>query len=151
MPRSVPSDELPLRTSYFRVLIGDRELGFSDISALSSVTSIAELPEETVHRYETVILRRAVTRSSELYDWRRRFTEKGEDRREVTIHQLDRPDGRIVNSWRLVGAWPCRWSGPVFNALNPQIAYEEIELAFHDLVWLKRRPKPSKHTTNSGG
>jgi hypothetical protein len=41
-----------------------------------------------------------------------------------------------VNAWRLVGAWPVRWSGPAFNAMTSELAFEELELTFADLVWL---------------
>jgi hypothetical protein len=122
-----------LGTSDFRVLIGRRELGFSNVSRLDSVTD-----DERGHRFETVVLRRALTRGSELYDWRRRIVEGRNDRRDVTIHQLEGPGGEIVNSWRLVGAWPCRWSGPAFDAAETGIAFEELELAFDDLVWLEK-------------
>jgi phage tail-like protein len=127
-----------LRTSYFRVLIDERELGFADVRQLTSVTDLTAPAGERPHRFETVILRRALTRSSELYDWRRRIVDGDDDRRVVTIHQLQSPGGRIANSWSLVGAWPCRWSGPAFNALDSSVAYEELELAFDDLVWLEQ-------------
>ena len=65
------------------------------------------------------------------------------DRRLVTIHQLDSAGGRIVNSWRLEGAWPCRWSGPAFNAAGNDIAMEELELAYDDLVWVAEPETPS--------
>ena len=45
-----------LRTSYFRVLIGDRELGFAEITPLTSRT------EDERQRFDTVVLRRALTR-----------------------------------------------------------------------------------------
>ena len=47
----------------------------------------------------------------------------------------------MVNAWRLVRAWPCRWSGPAFDALRADIAFEEIELRFDDLVWLDHGTK----------
>jgi phage tail-like protein len=125
-----------LRTSYFRVLIGDRELGFSEITPLTSRTD-PERPKEHRHRFETVVLRRALTRSSELYEWRKRIVHGTDDRRTVTIEQLERPDGEVVNAWRLVAALPLRWSGPAFNAQISGIAMEELELTFEDLVWLK--------------
>ena len=131
-----------LRTSYFRVLIGERELGFAEISPLSSKTDAAVPGGE--HRFETVTLRRALTRSAELYDWRRRIVDGADDLRDITIHQLESPDGAIANSWRLVDAWPCRWSGPTFNALSGEVAIEELELEFADLIWLDQ-------TTTQGG
>ena len=59
-----------------------------------------------------------------------------DDRRPVTIRLLDATGRTIVNSWRLEGAWPCRWSGPSLNALGNDVAIEELELAYDDLVWL---------------
>lgn len=126
-----------LGTSHFRVRIGRREIGFSEVSRLTSETDLT-FPEEPHDRFETVVLRRALTRSRELYDWRRRIAEGVADRRTVTISQLDAPGGRVVNAWRLEGAWPCRWSGPAFDAAEGGLAYEELELAFDDLVWLDR-------------
>jgi phage tail-like protein len=129
-----------LGTSYFRVRIGRREIGFSQVGRLSSETDLT-VPEQPRHRLETIVLRRALTRSRELYEWRRRIVEGIEDRRQVTISQLDGPAGEIVNAWQLVRAWPCRWSGPAFDAAETGLAYEELELAFDDLVWLDETPK----------
>ena len=126
-----------LGTSHFSVRIGRREIGFSEVSRLTSETDLT-FPEEPRDRFETVVLRRALTRSRELYDWRRRIAEGVADRRTVTISQLDAPGGRVVNAWRLESAWPCRWSGPAFDAAEGGLAYEELELAFDDLVWLDR-------------
>jgi phage tail-like protein len=142
MPRR--DHEALLRTSYFRVLIGERELGFAEISPLSSKTDAGIPGREHRQHFETVILRRALTRSTELFEWRRRIVDGAEDRRDVTIQQLEGPDGAAANTWRLVDAWPCRWSGPAFNALSGEVAIEELELAFEDLVWLEQ-------TTNQGG
>jgi hypothetical protein len=44
----------------------------------------------------------------------------------------------------LVRAWPCRWSGPGFDALKNDIACEEIELSFDDLVWLDHNSETKK-------
>jgi phage tail-like protein len=124
-----------LGTSHFRVLIGRREVGFSDVGRVTSETDLTVPPDARRHAYGTVVLRRALTRSTELYDWRKAIVDGKDDRRVVTIHLLDGPGGKIVNSWRLVRAWPARWSGPAFNALGSAVAFEELELAFDDLVW----------------
>jgi phage tail-like protein len=124
-----------LGTSHFRVLIGRRELGFCEVGNVTSETDLTVPPEQRRHAFQTVLLRRALTRSTELYDWRKRIVDGNDDRRVVTIQQLDGPGEKIVNSWRLERAWPSRWSGPAFNALASGIAYEELELAFDDVVW----------------
>jgi hypothetical protein len=132
----MPSHELPPLhgTSHFRVIVGRREIGFSEVGPLSSVT---ELADERVHRFATVVLRRALTQSPELYEWRRKIVAGKKDTRPVTIHQLASAGGEIVNSWRLDGAWPVRWSGPSFDAAGNDVAMEELELAYDELVWLE--------------
>lgn len=138
MPSREP--EPLLRIDSFEVLIGDRDLGFAGVSRLTSVTDLAGLSDQRVHRFATVVLRRALTDSTDLYDWRRLILEGKDERRDVTIRQLSGPGGELVNSWRLLRAWPCRWSGPAFDALANDIAWEELELTFDDLVWLEPDP-----------
>jgi phage tail-like protein len=147
----MPVRELPslLGTSHFRVVIGRSELGFSEVSRLSSETDVSLPPENRSHGFATVVLRRALTRSTELYDWRRTITSGKDDRRPVTIHQLDAAGGEVVNSWRLDGAWPCRWSGPSFDAGGFDVAIEELELAYDDLVWLAAPDPPSSKPPRS--
>lgn len=140
----MPDRELAplLGTSRFLVLIASRELGFSEVSRLSSATDLADLTDPThpvqerANRFETVVLRRALTRSSELYDWRRSIVSGKNDRRPVTIRLLDASGSAPLIAWRLEGAWPCRWSGPSLNAMGADVAMEELELAYEDLVWL---------------
>ena len=61
----MPAREAPplLGTSHFRVVIGARELGFAEVGPLSSITD-----EPQRHRWETIVLRRALSQSTELYD-----------------------------------------------------------------------------------
>ncbi|MCA1791756.1 MAG: phage tail protein, partial [Thioalkalivibrio sp.] len=56
--------------------------------------------------------------------------------RQVTVRHLDRADGEVLHEWCIASAWPVRWSGPSYDALHGGIAFEEIELVFHDLTWL---------------
>jgi phage tail-like protein len=147
----MPSDRFPalLGTSHFRVLIGRRELGFAEVSRLSSETDVTLPPEERSHRFATVVLRRALSDSTELFDWRRRIVGGKDDRRRVTIQQLDAAGGAVVNAWRLERAWPCRWSGPDFDAVGTDVAIEELELAYDDLVWLSPADEPPPEPTRS--
>jgi phage tail-like protein len=139
MPSRKP--EALLRVNCFEVLIGDRNIGFAEVSRLTSETERMEPPNRPVHRFATIVLRRALTTSTELYEWRRETISGKDDRRDVTIRQLSAPGGKIVNAWRLVRAWPCRWSGPAFDALKNDVACEELELTFDDLIWLNPKAK----------
>jgi phage tail-like protein len=141
----MPSREVEplLGTGHFRVWIGSVELGFSRVSGLVSETALdpAERPE---HRFATVVLRRALTSSHELYDWRRSVVRGTSDKRTVTIEQLSGPAGRAVHAWQLVNAWPVKWSGPELDATGNDVAMEELELAYDDLVWLEKPPRRSR-------
>ena len=135
-----PREPPPLwGTGHFRVVIGRREVGFAEVSRL---TSAAEPPDESPRRLETVVLRRALSESSELFDWRRKVAGGRDDRRTVTIQLLASAGGEPVVSWRLEGARPVRWSGPALDAAGNEVAMEELELAYDELVWLE--PEQSK-------
>jgi phage tail-like protein len=125
-----------LRASAFEVRVGGREIGFAHVGPLTSETASDNATGGSAHRFAPVVLRRAVTSSSELYEWRRAIVDGKDDRRDVTIRQLSAPGGTPVNAWRLVRAWPSRWAGPTFDAMTDEIASEEVELTFDDLLWL---------------
>ena len=138
---AVASYEMPtgeveplLGTSNFRVVIGRREVAVAQVTRLCSETR-GEEPDRR-HAFETVVLRRALSRSTDFYDWRRTVADGRDDRRDVSLELLDGPGGRPVSTRRLVGAWPVRWSGPALDALVSEVACEELELAFDDLAWL---------------
>ena len=88
--RDVPSREPDhlLRISCFEVLIGNKEIGFAEVGRLTSETEPGVSADRPVHRFPTVVLKRALTTSTELYDWRRLIVGGKDDRRDVTIRQL---------------------------------------------------------------
>ena len=128
-----------LGTSDFRVRIGRDEVAVAQVTQLSLETHVEE-PDRR-HSFATVVLRRALSRSTDFYDWRRAVADGRDDRRSVSLELLDGPGGSPVNTWRLVGARPVRWSGPSLDALASEVACEELELAFDDLVWLPADPQ----------
>lgn len=120
----MPTREPPslLGTAHFRVLIGRREVGFAEVGPL---VADGEPP--------SIVLRRALAAgATELFDWR----QKG-DARAVTIEQLDAAGGRVMNAWRLDNARPLKWTGPALNAAANDVAMEELELVYDELVWLE--------------
>ena len=56
-----------------------------------------------------------------------------EDRvQDITIYLQDDAHNDIA-SWTLVNAWPCKYTGPDFNASSSEIAFESVELAFEEM------------------
>ena len=133
-----PKAEPPFSSAHFRVLIGTKELGFCQISrlqALDAETTI-ESAQAFAVRPASVVLRRAITQSNDLYLWRERTAAGKRDLRTVTIHQCDPTGSAIVNTFVLHGCRPVKWSGPEFNALGNDIVMEELEICCDRLEWV---------------
>ena len=145
-PRSERELE-PLGSSHFRVLIDGVEVPFSFVGELTSETDPAEEDERPEdNQWRRVVLRRAVTQSKDLFRWRQAVGEGRTDHREVRLEQYDPSGTQLVNAWVLHDAWPCRWSGPVFDAMTAAVAMEEVELCFGRVSW----EYPKDHDTEGG-
>lgn len=83
-----------------------------------------------------LLLARAVDGDRTLYAWRREALSGRPALKNLLIRQLDRTGTAALNTWRVQGAWPLRWTGPSFDALVEALAFEELELVFVDLEWL---------------
>jgi len=130
----------PVFTNNFRVLIDGVEVGVSRVSSLTSETEPSASGGRDESRYRTVVLRRALTGSKELYGWREQAHAGRPAERNVEIQHYDSTGEVLVGSWELERAWPCRWSGPPLNATDGEsIACEELELAYARLIWRGER------------
>jgi hypothetical protein len=119
----------PLFGNNFRVLIDGVEVGISEVSPLTSEGE----PGEGGHR--TVVLRRALTGSPELFRWREEAHTGKPATRRVSIHLYDQTGERPVIAWEFQGAWPSRYTVPSLDAKGNDVAMEELELAYERLIW----------------
>lgn len=87
---------------------------------------------------QRVVLRRAVGTDRSWHEWYHAALADKACERTVTVAQLDRPDGRAVNVWRLIDARPVRWTGPYFDALGSDFAMEELEVRYASIRWRHR-------------
>jgi phage tail-like protein len=133
----------PLGTTNFRVVIGGLEVGCSSVSGLASESEPSDDRAAGNPRLRNVVLRRAVDGSKDLWAWRQAVVDGKEDRRDVAIEHLDDLGERVVNAWTLHEAWPCRWSGPSFDAIAGGVAMEEVELSYLRLTW-DHPPDPAR-------
>ena len=129
---------LPFSGAHFRVLIGEKEIGFCQITRLHVVDSDSAPEREAgfLPRPPTVVLRRAITQNKDLYRWRARVAAGKRELRTVTIQQCDPGGTTILNTWVLHECRPVRWSGPEFNALASDLLWEEVEITCERLDWL---------------
>ena len=138
-------DEMPVRGgsepyknfNFVVELDGISVAGFLECTGLDSETGIIyyregndsnvvrKLPGLT--EYSNIILSRGVTDSRELYEWRMKVINGNIERKNGSIVLLN--DNREeVARWSFVNGWPCRMSGPALNALEDDIAIEELEI-----------------------
>ncbi len=135
-------DDWPVLSNNFRVLVDGTEIAVAQVSALCSETDPEAGGERRASRYRTVVLRRALTGSSELYRWREQAHAGADAARQVAIEHLDAGGERLLARWELQDAWPCRWSGPALDAADCEtVACEELELAFARLTWQPREER----------
>lgn len=120
----------------FRVSIAGRELGFAEVRGLGSETIAGSGGDLGESAYTPLILKRAVDGTRDLFAWRERIRGGERDLRRIVVELLDGPGGVPVQSWRVDGAWPRRWSGPVLNAVEGRVAVEEVEILYTGRVWL---------------
>jgi phage tail-like protein len=87
--------------------------------------------------FATVILKRGMTRTRDLWKWFELTTAKGAYtyRLEVTIRMLD-PQGIPVVSWRLQNAMPVKFKAADLNARGTEVGIEELHLAHEGLTFV---------------
>lgn len=84
-------------------------------------------------RYGNAILRRGIIGSLNLYDWINKVRNGDANaRRTVTITLLSE-DLTAVLSWKLLRAWPVKYSFGDLNAKGTDVAIEELVLAYERL------------------
>ena len=85
-------------------------------------------------RYDNVILRRGIIGSLDLYDWIDQVRNGDANaRRNVTISLLSEDLTNVVFLWKLLRAWPVKYSFGELNAKGTDVAIEELVLAFERL------------------
>ena len=142
------------------MLIGRRELGFCEVGRLSSETDLTQPPGERCNRFETIVLRRALTQSTELcvrkltglarvsdvtlrrgiigsldlYDWLNQIRNgDGAAYRNVVIHLMNEDHTVTVQTWKLRRARIIKHVSGPFNARASDVAMEELTLAYKRL------------------
>ena len=110
--------------------------GFSEVRGVSSASEVlvhrvgsSPLGVKIPGRLEfgNIQLRKGVTSSSDLYDWRQRIERGEQDLRSGSIVLLDSAM-REKTRWNFYGAWPCRYDAPLLEAAGDAISVETLEL-----------------------
>jgi phage tail-like protein len=140
--------DLPYGNQHFRVDLGDGNegiaAGFSEVVLPDISIDVIEYrngndKESGTHklpglaRYDNVILRRGIIGSLNLYEWINQVRNGNANaKRTVTITLLSE-DLTAVLVWKLLRAWPVKYSFRDLNAKGTDVAIEQLVLAYERL------------------
>jgi phage tail-like protein len=97
----------------------------------SKESGVQKLPG--LARYPDVILRRGVIGSLDLYNWINEVRNGSSNAARTVTIQLLSEDRVPVVTWKLLRAWPVKYSGPALDAKGTDVAMEELTLAYERL------------------
>ncbi len=134
----------PYRSYNFLVEIdGIIQAGFQECSGVDTSTDPIDYREGTdpnhvrkltgLNKFTAITLKRGITDSSELWQWRLTVMQGAAQRRNGSIVLLD-DTGTERLRWNFFQAWPSKWTGPSFNATGNTVAVETLELTHEELV-----------------
>jgi len=130
----------PFRGYNFRVEInGIQKAGFREVGGLDAtsdpilyregnerVYTERKLPGQV--KYSNITLKWGITDDHTLWDWRKKVIDGKTERQTGSIVLVDEA-GNDKLRWNFVNGWPCKWTGPSFNAVNNEVAVESLEIA----------------------
>lgn len=82
--------------------------------------------------YTNIRLKRGITASDDLWNWFNDFIEGKGKRKDGTITLRDELQ-KAVKTWQFKRGLPVKWTGPTLNAMQSQIAVQELEIAHEGL------------------
>lgn len=116
--------------------------GFSDVQGHNAEVTISEyrtgdqkgnhvVKIPGIHKFENVTLKRGIVDSASFWAWMKEVWTKGPAaKREIHI-VLQNEQHENVQMWKLIGAWPTKYTGPTLTAAGgTEIAIEEWQLAY---------------------
>ncbi len=135
----------PLPTYNYKVEIGGKTIGFSEVSGLTihfETTKYAESPAEggppgprwmympAQENPATITLKKGVVPSvskAVFFDWINSIQTNVVEKRDIFVRLCDE-EGAAVLSWKVINAFPTKLDGPSFSASSNDVAVESMEL-----------------------
>ena len=117
--------------------------GFQEVNGLDNATPSVDYREGTdpghfrklpgMNSFSPITLKRGITSSTELWDWRQTVLDGKADRRNGSIVLMDDTGAERIR-WNFTGAWPSKWTGPSLNAATTAVAVEQLELTIEEVA-----------------
>jgi phage tail-like protein len=133
----------PYRGFNFLVEIdGITQAGFQEVSGVDASTDPVDYREGTdpnhvrklsgLNKYSPIMLKRGITDSDELWEWRQTVIDGKTERKNGSIVLLDETGAEKIR-WNFSNGWPTKWTGPSFNATSTAVAIETLEITHEEL------------------
>jgi phage tail-like protein len=97
-------------------------------TGMDTTSEAQKLPGLT--RTNHVVLRRGIIGNLDLYKWIDTVRTGAIDRRVVTINLLSEDLSTIALTWKLLEAWPVKYSFGDLNAQGTEVAVEELVITY---------------------
>ena len=140
MPTGTREDPL-LAFNFLIEIDGLTQGGFQEATGLENSTPAIDYREGTdpnhsrkltgLNLFTAITLKRGITTSTELWDWRQTVLDGKADRRNGSIVLIDDTGAEKIR-WNFTNAWPSKWTGPTLTAANPAVAVESLELTLEE-------------------
>jgi len=138
MPAGKRTD--PYRNCRFRVEIdGIQIAGFSEATIPDSTTDPVEYREGTdtttmkklsgLTKYGNITLKKGLTDSMDLYNWRKQVEQLGAigARKTISLILIDE-EGNDKARWNIIEAWPTKYDPSDFSAKGSEVVIESLEI-----------------------
>jgi phage tail-like protein len=122
--------------------------GFSDVSGIGTEMTLSEYRTGVdtfnhvrkvpgVHKVSDVTLKRGIVNSSDLWTWISQVRREGPAAKREVIITLRDEGGSDVQSWKLKGVVPMKYTGPTLAAKGGgDVAMEELVLSAEELLFV---------------
>ena len=130
----------PYRNFRFRVEIdGIKTASFSEATIPDTTTDSVDYREGTdlpyqrklsgLTKYGNITLKKGITDSTELYEWRKQVEDTGavKARKSISLVLIDE-EGNDKCRWDIIEAWPTKYSSSGFDAKGNAVVIESLEL-----------------------
>jgi phage tail-like protein len=130
----------PYRNFRFKVEIqGIKVAGFAEATIPDTTTDSVDYREGTdlpyqrklsgLTKYGNITLKKGLTDSMELYEWRKQVEDTGASgkRKSISLVLIDE-EGNDKSRWDIIEAWPTKYSSSGFDAKGNAVAIETLEL-----------------------
>lgn len=116
--------------------------GFSDVSGLNAEVTVAEYRAGSdkqnhvtkvpgIHKFENVTLKRGIVDSEGFWDWMKEVWTGGPEAKRVILVKMQSESNQDVQQWKLLGAFPTKYTGPTLAAAGgAEVAMEEWQMAY---------------------